>query len=284
MKQKPTINNITRFDPNILHNLPFLPSKIRQKTFRITRTFGTQKLTLTAFETINHLDLLTLFQLVKDYIMNKSNYVEAGKLEDFEVLQGQINLEKIVKERNLKNQKTNRKTIWDSIYRFQNVNVELSYTDSRKVVRTKYIFQSETDNDNDLYNCKIFINKKFFDFCVQSGIVLEIEKLFRYKSAYTILLDVFIQSTKWNNYKEELLFERIGLNDSNLAKKEKRRILKKTFREFNDFNNFDFYHENNKWKTAKMNTPTARMNTPTARMNTPTARMNTPSRPQRLRG
>ena len=273
MKQKPTTNNITRFDPNILHNLPFLPSKIRQKTFKITRVFGTQKLTLTAFETLNHLDLLTLFQLVKDYISNKSNYINAGILEDFEVLQGNIDLETMVKDRGLKNQKINRKTIWDSIDRFQDVKVELSYTDSPQVVRTKYIFQSETDNENELYNCKIYINKKFFDFCVSSGIIIEIEKLFKYKSAYTVLLDVFIQSTKWQKYDEELLFERIGLNDTKLSKKEKRRILK---RAFSEYNGFDFCLLAGKW--------TARMNTPTARMNTPTARMNTPNRPQRLRG
>ena len=266
MKQKPTTNNITRFDPNILHNLPFLPSKIRQKTFKITRVFGTQKLTLTAFETLNHLDLLTLFQLVKDYISNKSNYINAGILEDFEVLQGNIDLETMVKDRGLKNQKINRKTIWDSINRFQDVKVELSYTDSPQVVRTKYIFQSETDNENELYNCKIYINKKFFDFCVSSGIIIEIEKLFKYKSAYTVLLDVFIQSTKWQKYDEELLFERIGLNDTKLSKKEKRRILK---RAFSEYNGFDFCLLAGKW---------------TARMNTPTARMNTPNRPQRLRG
>jgi hypothetical protein len=276
MKQKLIINNITRFDPNILHNLPFLPSKIRQKTFKITRTFGTQKLTLTAFETLNHLDLLILFQLVKDYMLNKSNYINAGILEDFEVLQGNIDLETMVKNRGLKNQKINRKTIWDSIDRFQNVKVELSYTDSPQVVRTKYIFQSETDNENELYNCKIYINKKFFDFCVLSGIIIKMERLFKYKSAYTILLDVFIQSTKWQKYDEELLFERIGLNNTQLAQKEKRRILKKTFNEYNKFNEFDFCFLTGKW--------TARMNTPTARMNTPTARMNTPNRPQRLRG
>ena len=241
-------SNITKFDPNILHNLPFLASKIRQKTFKITRTFGTQKLTLTAFETLNHLDLLTLFQLVKDYIVNKSNYEEAGQLENFEVLRAKINLEKLVTERGILNKKTNRKTIWDSIDRFQNVRVELSYADSPKVVRTKYIFQSETDNENDLYNCVIFINKKFFDFCVSSGIIIEIERLFKYSSAHTILLDVFIQSTKWQKYSEELLFERIGLNNSNLAKKEKRRILKKAFFEFNEFNNFNFSFSSEEWK------------------------------------
>ncbi len=241
-------SNVIKFDPNILHNLPFLPSKIRQKTFKITRTFGTQKLTLTAFETLNHLDLLTLFQLVKDYIVNKSNYAEAGQFENFEVLRAKINLEKLVKQRGILNKKINRKTIWDSIDRFQNVKVELSYTDSAKVVRTKYIFQSETDNANELYNCEIFINKKFFDFCAESGILIEIERLFRYSSAYTLLLDVFIQSTKWQKYSEELLFERIGLNDSNLAKKEKRRILKKAFFEFNEFNKFNFTFGNEEWK------------------------------------
>jgi DNA-binding transcriptional regulator GbsR (MarR family) len=62
------------------------------------------------------------------------------------------------------------------------------------------------------------------------------------------LLDVFIQSTKWQKYSEELLFERIGLNDSNLAKKEKRRILKKAFFEFNEFNKFNFTFGNEEWK------------------------------------
>ena len=232
-------NNISKFDPNILHNLPFLPSKIRQKGFEISRTFGKQKLTLKALETLNHLDLLTLFQLVKDYIENRSNYIEAGKLENFEVLKGHINLEKMVKERGLNNRKVNRETIWNSIYRFQSVDVELSFLEAG-VIRTRYIFQSITNDEKNLYDCEVFINKRFFDFCVKNGIIIQIQRLFHYKSAYSILLDVFIQGTKWSSYNEYLIWDRIGLNDTNLPKKEKRRIVRKSFREIKLVSGMDF--------------------------------------------
>ena len=246
-------NEITKIDPYLLHCLPFSPSHIRRGGFKVSRVFGTTEMTVTAFETLNHLDLLTILQLSKYYITNRSEYGESARVDGFEVLKGYINLAELATERGLLNKKANRKTILDSIKRLKSADVDFTYLNKfgkpEKTVYTKYIFQIEAPENNDLNEVAIIVNKAFLDFCIDNGVIVNISRLYKYKSAYTFFLDVFLQGTHWNSYDEGLLFEKIGLDIINMPGWEKRRMLKKAFWEIKTITGLDFQFQKNskKW-------------------------------------
>ncbi len=241
----------SKIDPVILHTMPFLPAHNRKKDYLIKRRWGTQVLTLRAYETLNGYDLITLLQMLKDYIQNRSKWEKVGEtLEPGKfILKREIDISSIAKERNIKNNDaSNRKSIINSIKRWASVDCQLVDEKNNSEINTKYIYESKIINTKNYKTMEILINQRFFDFCVNEGLVIILNEIIKYKHETTILLDVFIQSTKWQRYDEKLLFEKIGLNETNLKEREKRRILKRTFTEFNENNKSITYAHDTKNK------------------------------------
>lgn len=247
-----TKNNIkTKIDPVILHTTPFLPTHNRKKNYYIERKWGTRVLMLRAKETLNGYDLITLLQLIKDYIQNKSNWetigetLEKGKF----ILRRKIDISDLARERGSWNKTSSRKSILNSIERWVSVDVQMTNEKDNSKINTKYIYELKI-TDKSFKSVELLVNQLFFDFCIKRGLVVNLDRLIAYKHETTVLLDVFIQSTRFQQYNEEILFERCGLNETSSARGEKRRILKKIFNEFNKSNEvrYFFNKQNNKWE------------------------------------
>ncbi|MHB1680832.1 MAG: hypothetical protein ACYCTB_10070 [bacterium] len=222
----------SKIDPVILHTMPFLPTHNRLKNYQITRSWGDDVLTMQAFETLNAHDLLTLLQMLKDYIQNRSEWLKTGEtLENKPILRRSVNIKQYVVERGIRNQKENREVIWKSIKRLSNVLLTLINNKKGTEIITRYIFEAKSDNN--YKTGEVLVNELFFNFCVEKGLIVNIGRLFLYKQNITILLDVFIASTNFTKYKEEDLFERTGLNNTDMELRKKRLSLKNTFKELN---------------------------------------------------
>ena len=241
----------SKIDPIVLHTIPFLPSHNRKKNYKIERKWGGKTLTLRAGETLNTYDFITLLQLTKDYVQNKSNWVIVGEtLEKGKfILKRKIDISLLVKERGIKNKTANRKTIFKSILRLAGIDVNMTNKKTNDETNTKYIYETKQETA-DYKSIEILANQLFLDFCAEKGLVIILDNILHYKRETTVLLDVFIQSTNWDKYNEELLFERIGLNETAANEREKRRLLKKAFKEFNKFNENKFILTGNGWEIA----------------------------------
>ena len=283
-------NNIkSKIDPIILHTVPFLPSRTRKENYMIKREWGDRTLTLRAKETINTYDFITLLQLVKDYIQNQSEWEAVGEtLEKGKfILRKKIDISNLTKERGVLNKTANRKTILKSILRLAGIDVNMTNKKTNEENNTKYIYETKYKgshilSDYDYYllsegiaqheqeiadykSIEVLANQSFFDFCIEKGLVIKLDNIFKYSSENTALLDIFIQSTDWVKYNEELLFERIGLNETAMSNIDKRKMLKKTFKEYNNFNDNKFILTENRWE---MTTPKREMTTPKPVRNT----------------
>lgn len=164
---------------------------------------------------------------------NKPEWKKTGEtLEGKEILKRSLNLTNLTAERGIANKSVNRNSIYQSLERWLSVRIT-RINNNDLITKTRYIFEIKTDNKKQ--NVELLVNARFFDFCCNKGITIILDWLFIYKFSTSILLDVFLQSTKWEQYKEELLFERCGINETNLKKIDKRKILRKTFKEINKF-------------------------------------------------
>ena len=232
----------TKIDPIVLHTLPFVPTRSRIKGYEMVRKWGDATVTFKAIETLNAYDLVTLLFMLRDYIQNRSQWIKVTKIDKKGryMLQRTINLEQYAKERLVLNKKINRKNIFKSIRRLKSIDISL--TSPQEEIETNYIFEVTWDKEKDPHCkiCEVLVNQRFFDFCVTKGIVVILKRILKYKSEMTILLDVFIQGTKFTKYQEELLFEKIGLNETSLNIRFKRRNLKKIFAEYNKFTDLKF--------------------------------------------
>ena len=244
----------SKLDPIILHSMPFLPTRTRKKKYEITRRWGDRILTLKADETLNTYDFITLCQLLKDYVLNQSRWKKTGEtLENRPILARDIDIELFATEKQIQNKTINRKIIYKSIERLKSIDIILYNKKTKKEINTNYIFEIMKNDDEFYKSCKILVNQRFFDFCIERGLVIVLDRFFAYKHETTILLDVFVQSTRFTNYDENMLFEKCGLNETNLNERYKRRNLKKIFCEFNRFNNikFEYNSSTKKWQTEK---------------------------------
>ena len=281
-------NNIkSKIDPIILHTIPFLPSRTRKENYQIKREWGDRTLTLRAKETLNTYDFITLLQLLKDYVQKQSEWEKVGEtLEKGKfILRKKIDISALARERGVLNKTANKKTILKSILRLAGIDVNMTNKKTGDENNTKYIYETKYKGDNqiseydyyknngisstpqetaDYKEIEVLANQLFFDFCINNGLVINLDNILKYSKENTVLLDVFIQSTNWDKYNEELLFERCGLNETAMSEKEKRRLLKKSFTEFNKFNENKFTLTETRWeKKGNDNTPKGNDNTPT---------------------
>jgi hypothetical protein len=249
----------TKIDDKTLHFLPFLPTRQRKKIV-LNKKWGEMELVVEAIENLNTYDLITLMFIIKFYLKKNWNggYIGEGD-EKREIAGLEIDLEKVCKERNILNKKINRKTILNSIKRLSYV--DLTFKTDKNTIITKYIY--EIRYDNEFKKIKIYANKSFIEYIHKNGILMNLSnfvKLENIKSSrkeYAILLYSFLNGTKtktefnkrkilkWREkYNEELLFDRLGFNETNMTLKEKRRKIRETFELLHNYLNLPLYKFN----------------------------------------
>ncbi len=190
---------LTRMDPDTLHFLPFLPSRNRKDRMEMERRWGKHMLKIRSFETLNAYDLITLMFITREYIHKGyvSGYIDIDKAGGKrEVAKVSLDVPLIMKEKGVLNKKKNREAFLRSVWRLKNTELIFYQQDEKKYRYTYYIY--EFDVDRDIYQIIIYANKRFVDFVLKSGLLVNMGRVLKYddKEQYAILLDIYMQSTK----------------------------------------------------------------------------------------
>ena len=262
------IKNYSKIDHKTLHFLPFLPSRKRTKGFALERVWGNLLLKISAQETINTYDLLTLLYMVKEYLLNGYNggYLEIkikGKIERKEIAGITIDTKKFLQERGISANKNNRETLKKSIERLKSINLTFINLKTKKETHTTYIYQFEVDEK--IEEIAISANKKFIDFVINNGVLINLERLKLYgeKEQYAILLDLYLQGTKIaikdkkhtkyiyrEKFNNEEIEQALKLDFTKIKNSDKRLIIKKAFELLHEKGNLPLYtynKTNNMW-------------------------------------
>ena len=190
---------VTRMDPDTLHFLPFLPNRNREGKMELERTWGNYTLKIRAFETLNAYDLITLMFITREYV-NKgyvSGYIDIDSAgEKKEVAKVNLDVLSIMKEKGVLNKRKNREAFLKSVWRLKSTELVFYHKKDKSYRYTYYIY--EFDVDKDIYSIVIYANKRFVDFILKSGLLVNMGRILKYneKEQYAILLDIYIQSTK----------------------------------------------------------------------------------------
>lgn len=233
----------TKIDHKTLHFLPFLPSRKRQKGFFLQREWGKWNLEISARETLNTYDLVTLLFMVREYLKHGYQAGFIGEGDNKREIAGiNINVKTFLVERGILNKKPNRYTLKKSLMRLKTINLTYIHKKTKYENNTSYIY--EFDVDKDINIVKIYANKRFIDFIIDNGILINLERLLRYgnKEQYAILLDLYLQGTKrvtiyngkkYLKYKEQYsnneIEKALKLDITNLEQRNKIRVIKETF-------------------------------------------------------
>jgi len=240
----------TKLDHKTLHYMPFMPSRKRQKDFKLTTQWKSDLfLEITANETVNTTDLITLGFITRAYL--EQSFIKAGEIKGREIAEITIDLERAVKERDIKNEKNNRNTFFKSIRRLWSVEL-MFFSKERKdkpPILTRYFYEIEP-MDWSLKQVKIYANKRYIEHILDKGITVNLSNfveleninLKRYKE-HAILLFAYLLGTKTmkefknrkipfykERYSENELFNTLKLNFTQYPDKEKRRIVKECFK------------------------------------------------------
>lgn len=239
-------NEHCRIDADTIHTLPLSSSRQRTKNYLSSRRFGDLAMTMKAPESLNAYDLITLGQLLQHYQESPDKWEDAGemKIDDTgavrHLIRTNLDLAKMAKQRGLSSHKHNRKTIFESIYRWFQAELLYKY-DGESVIRTRYIFEftEKIDEEGRFRDVKIIANQNFFDLCLHEGLVFNWRRLASYgEKFYSVQLDAYLQANKIkinggyayrNVLREETLFKALGLNNTNMKEWDKREKLKSAF-------------------------------------------------------
>jgi len=254
---------ITKMDYGILHYMPFKPTKNRTRGFDVIRTFGDTTYHLSADWSLNAYDLITFTQILKQYQADKASWVKSGEMGKGEykrqVIEMEIDIEKIVKERKLHNKKIVRKGILESYKRLFSIKLEVMKKGNGGYF-TSYFYDVEYDED--IKKMTAYVNEDFIKHCIKNGMLFNYSRLIEYKKNYSILLDAYMQSTKTKTkktdkkskngkdiyeyeykrkYKLDELLEKLYLNEVKKSIYNKVDILKQAFKELEIRGNFPLY-------------------------------------------
>ena len=190
---------LTRMDPDTLHFLPFLPSRNRENGMELERKWGKHVLKIRSFETLNAYDLITLMFITREYVNRGyvSGYIDIDKAGGKrEVAKVSLDVPSIMRDKGVLNKRKNREAFLRSVWRLKNTELIFFNQEEKRYRYTYYIY--EFDVDKDIYQIVIYANKKFVDFILRTGLLINMGRVLRYddKEQYAILLDIYIQSTK----------------------------------------------------------------------------------------
>ena len=253
------ITNYSKIDHKTLHFLPFLPSRTRKKGFVLTRKYGDWTLDISARETLNIYDLLTLLYIVKEYLANGYNaggFIGTNEEDEEkkEIAGIKLDVKKFLLTRGVLNKKTNRQTLKNSIKRLKTIDLTFTNEKKKKETNTSYIYEFVVDAD--INTITIYANKRFIDFVVTNGILINLERLKSYgnKEQYPILLDLYLQGTKIitkkrnktkyiyrAKFSNKEIEQVLKLDLTNNRKCDKKQIIKKTFELLHEKGNMPLY-------------------------------------------
>jgi hypothetical protein len=195
------IRDYSKIDHKTLHFLPFVPTTHRKKNFALMREWGNLEMIIKAYETLNTYDLFTLLYIVKEYVVNgyDGGYLKI-KLDGKEIVKEiagiTINIDKFLEARGISKNMNNKKTLINSINRLKSIDLTFIGKTSGKVTRTSYIYEFEINKR--FTEVAISANKKFIEFVINNGILVNLERLQSYgkREQYAILLDLYLQGNK----------------------------------------------------------------------------------------
>jgi len=177
----------------VMHALPFVPSRKRQKGFEIERHYGDWSLKMEAFETLNHYDLITLLLIAREYL--RGNFEELGYKDGDTRKRVRIRLDivRLVKERGLHNQRTNRMSLIRSLERFHSCKFEVRQ--NGEITKSWVISDMRWDDEQGRW-AEIDCNERFLSWCAK-GILVNWKRLSDYgNNGNAVLLDAYLQGTK----------------------------------------------------------------------------------------
>ena len=199
-------------------------------------------------ETWNTYDLVTLILIAKEYL--KQNYIEDvfddendGKMKVAVIKD--IDIDELLKIRGVKHiSKRERQTMINSIKRIFMARVSFTDLEEESTIFTKYIYHVKIEKNR---YATIHANLGFIKKILNSGVLINIEKLAMIKGNYETLLFVYIEATKKKievqlskrkkinvyGYRERYSFDEIEkamkLDLTDLTDYEKLRIMRECF-------------------------------------------------------
>jgi len=197
MKKQIKANIDTKIDHKTLHFLPFVPTRTRKKGYHLQREWGDFIFDITARETLNTYDLMTLLFTTREYLKTGFEAGYIGEGEDKKEIAGiKINVKQFLNERNVLNKKANRETLKKSFLRLKTIDLTFTNKETKEETYTSYIYEIKVDKD--ISEIKIYANKRFIEFIIDNGILVNLNRLLTYgdKEQYAILLDLYLQGTK----------------------------------------------------------------------------------------
>ncbi len=212
---------------------------------------------LRAQESLNVHDLLILFVLLKDYQKNPESWKKTTIMvkrsnKTMEIASKVVSLKEICKTRGIIPKKNNRQTVLNSLRRFRYAEIRYLWPNGTTEY-SSYIYNI-AEEDTEVNVLRIDVNKRFFDFCLKKGIVINLEYIYKIEQikdknlkhykGYAILLILYMQGTKevleskrkkkyfyWRRYytEEELLYAS-HIAELNIAETEKRKFLQRSLK------------------------------------------------------
>ncbi len=249
----------TKMESSILHLLPFVPSRKRKKGFNLKRRWGITQVNITAYETLNAYDFISLLFIPREY---KEKGYDAGRLKDEEVVGIDIDVGVLLKARGVLNKKANRKTFIDSIERLSSVRLFLSYRNGDDVYRVNTSFIIQFEVDENINKLRLFMKKSFIELIKRNGVAVNLGRILKYEGIgrygwYAVLLDAYIQGTKnkkgrknlrlryRNKYKRNEIEYALKLDTSSTPQYKKNQIVKQAFDAINRIGGLPEYAFNN---------------------------------------
>ena len=232
----------TKINPDTMHFLPFVPSRKRQKGFYLKRTYGKKSMEITASETLNTYDLMTLLFMTREYVAN--GYI-AGHFDDEEIAGIKISTNKFLHDLGISTNKNNKVTLKKSLLRLKSIDIVFSTEEEE--IYTNYIYMVKFSKKLDEFI--IYANLDFIEMVVNGGMLVNLERLTGYESKdqYSILLDLYLQGTKTvgkiknkktlryrEKYTNRDIENALKLDCTNLANDKKRKKIAEVFKQLNE--------------------------------------------------
>jgi len=188
-----TKQHYSKLDHKIVHALPFVPSRKRRKGYEVVRRWSNFELEVFARETLNHYDLITLLLMVRRYIGD--DYEIKGEHDGRKLVSMRFDLAALVKERGIKNDYNNRRTLAKSFLRFKHVDLTFRYDDG-ETISSWLVYEVKYD-ERGYRRVEVLMNERFLKYCVDAGILLNWRRLAAYgNNGVAVIVDAYLQGVK----------------------------------------------------------------------------------------
>lgn len=226
---------VTKIDNELMHIMPFSGSRKREDKYSVERVWGEKTYQLSAYETLNHTDMIVFFQIINDFLANADKWISAGNVDGTALIKREFDIKNMTFDRLGNTNKHNRKTTLQSIDRIKTIALRAKYPNSDFAIDTWYIHKVEADRTH-FSKCAIVANKTFIEYCIRDGIRINYGRLIKYgNNGYSAILDAYLQSNKNKNltlcnyYDENTIIEALQLDKTDMTSRDIHYIIKDSF-------------------------------------------------------